>query len=139
MWGADDPDDRMPRFWPDQMLDAQVADPLMRPREPDTMAFDSTLSGYYQGVIRGRKTYQSLRRSRMELLQNIGAHGVFAFRRIYEGDTLTIVLYRGSNASALRLRGIGPDRLIFATRDDGMSAPSSDSMRVASLSGLVFR
>jgi glycosidase len=55
MWGADDPDNRKPMLWPEFSYQPEKAHPYKLFREPDTVAFDSTLFSWYQQIIKLRK------------------------------------------------------------------------------------
>ena len=139
MWGADDPDNRMPMVWPDQAYDAQVEDPRPRSREADAVAFDSTMFSYYRDVVRLRKDHLALRRGDIQAIDTDACVDVYAFQRTHESDMLTIVLNRGSDECSLKLPGVKLDRVAFATDDQGWSISTSDSLRIAPLTGLVFR
>ena len=55
MWGADDPDDRMPMVWADLKFDLQTLSPGGQPTRQDDINFDSTLHDYYRDAIALRK------------------------------------------------------------------------------------
>jgi cyclomaltodextrinase len=62
MWGANDPDDRMPMPWPDQQFALQATDPRGVLRVPDNVNFDSSVAAYYRSAIALRHRFISLRR-----------------------------------------------------------------------------
>jgi glycosidase len=146
MWGADDPDDRMPMVWPDLIYAAQAADPLGRPRTPEPVAFDSTLFAYYRRVIGLRNEHAALRRGAFETVATDDEHRTFTFRRALDGDTLTVVINRGEEPTRLSLPAAPADSLlavVFATEDDEMVNLTADSLAVAvdvpALTGVVLR
>ncbi|WP_457653722.1 glycoside hydrolase family 13 protein [Rhodocaloribacter sp.] len=94
MWGADDPDDRMPMVWPELTYDPQAADPLGRPRTPDPVAFDEGLFDYYRAVIHLRRSHPSLTRGDFRALAADDAAQMFAFARAHEEEMLVVVLNR---------------------------------------------
>ena len=94
MWGADDPDDRMPMVWRDLTYEPQAADPLGRPRTPDPVAFDESLFDYYRAVIHLRRSHPSLTRGDFRTLAADDAAQMFAFARAHEDEMLVVVLNR---------------------------------------------
>ncbi len=139
MWGADDPDDRMPMVWPDLAYADQVRDPLGRSRAPDPVAFDSTVFAFYRDVTRLRTSQEVLRRGTFETALADDARSLYAFRRAYGEHILLVLLNRSESEQATRLPGIGPDALLFATAEGNIAAGGSDSLRLPPLSGFVFR
>ncbi len=144
MWGADDPDDRMPMVWPDLTYDPQTADPLGRPRTPDPVAFDSALFSYYQRVITLRRDHAALRRGTFETVATVDENHTFAFRRTLDAESLVVVLNRGEEAHQLSLPMTSDSaafEIVFAT-EEGVSL-MADSMAVAveipALTGAVLR
>ena len=119
MWGADDPDDRMPMVWPDLTYAPQTRDPLGRPRPADPVRFDSTLYRFYQDVIALRKDHPSLRRGSFEALLADDESNVLAFARALDGETLVVALNRSDEAQPVTiplpetLRGAY--QMVFAT------------------------
>ena len=69
MWGGDDPCDRMPMVWPDMKYDPQQADPLGRPRQADSVEFDTGLFNYYRAAIELRKQCPALRRGSIQFVR----------------------------------------------------------------------
>ncbi|MEM6335462.1 MAG: glycoside hydrolase family 13 protein, partial [Bacteroidota bacterium] len=87
MWGADDPDDRMPMVWPDLTYEPQrlEADGTLRD-SPQAVAFDSTLFDFYKRVIQLRTSSgvvsDVLRRGAYQRLTANDTDGTFAFGRV---------------------------------------------------------
>jgi len=101
MWGADDPDDRMPMVWEDLAYEPQAADPLGRPRTPDPVAFDTTLYNYYRQVIHLRRSHASLRRGDFQVLSTDDAAQTIAFSRTHEEEMLVVLLNRSDDPKAI--------------------------------------
>lgn len=139
MWGADDPDDRMPMVWPELVYSDQAEDPLGRSRMPDTVAFDSTVFAFYREVIQLRGSHVALRRGTFETALADDDRSLYAYRRAHEEDALVILLNRSENEQTAHLPGIGPDALLFATAAGNIAVAGSDSLRLPPLSGFVFR
>ena len=146
MWGADDPDDRMPMVWPDLTYDAQTADPLGRPREPDAVAFDSTVFEYYRRVVRLRGEHAALRRGTFEAVATNDQFRTYAFRRTLDDETLVVVINRGEEAYRLDLPVPTEDasfEIAFATDDEDAVTLTADSAAVAvempPLTGVVLK
>ncbi len=146
MWGADDPDDRMPMVWPDLTYDAQAADPLNRPREPDAVAFDSTVFDYYRRVVRLRGEHAALRRGTFEAVATNDQFRTYAFRRALDDETLVVVINRGEEAYRLDLPAPAEEtsfEIAFATDDEDAVTLTADSAAVAvempPLTGVVLK
>ena len=94
MWGADDPDNRMPMVWEDLKFQSQAKDPRSRHRNPDPVAFDRPLWEYYAAAARLRRDHRAIREG---TLTPIGSHdddGVFAFARDHEEERLVALFNR---------------------------------------------
>ncbi|MEM6287194.1 MAG: glycoside hydrolase family 13 protein, partial [Bacteroidota bacterium] len=72
MWGADDPDDRKPMVWPDLAYETESRAPRGLVRDPDPVAFDATLFGFYQRAIALRHADPVLRRGGLSVLAASG-------------------------------------------------------------------
>ncbi len=96
MWGADDPDDRMPMVWPDSTFEPQQRDPRGYLREKDPVAFDHDLFAYYREAIALRQNEPTLQLGDLAFLE--APEDVLFFRRTYRGDTLYMAL-NGSESS----------------------------------------
>ena len=121
MWGADDPDDRMPMVWADLTYDSQTAEPRGRQREEDTVGFDQDVFDYYQSVIALRADFESLRRGDQETLLADDEANSVVFKRSTNGEELVIAINRSEEPQELRLSTTDVDVglvLLFATTDD---------------------
>lgn len=103
MWGADDPDDRMPMVWPDLVYADQAADPLERPRTPDPIVFDSSLFNFYQQTIALRNNNPVLREGDLRWLHTDDATQTVAFIREMNDERLVIALNRSEQAQTIHL------------------------------------
>ena len=143
MWGADDPDDRMPMVWPDLVYDPQVADPLGRPRTPDPVAFDSTVFAYYQRVVGLRRAHAALRRGDFDLLAAEDSLHILAFRRMLDDEALVVVINRSDEPQRLRLPTDGATfETIFSTTDDSVGVAMEEeavAVEMPALAGVVLR
>ncbi|TWT86650.1 Neopullulanase 2 [Pseudobythopirellula maris] len=95
MWGADDPDDRMPMVWGDLAYDDQAADPLGRPREPDPVGVDDELWRFYQSACWLRSQITALRGGDYEVVTADDRRNLFAFKRT-QGDVTAFVFFNRS-------------------------------------------
>ncbi len=60
MWGAGDPDDRMPMVWKDLTYEPQAIDPRGKERTPDPVQFDEDLFDFYKTAIGLRRKHEAL-------------------------------------------------------------------------------
>ena len=135
MWGADDPDDRMPMVWADMTYASQTASPRGKPRESDSVGFDESVFQYYQSAIALRRNQKALRRGIQKTLLADDARNLIAFERTVGNETLLVIMNRSEEAQEIDLRAMGGDSeftLLFSTsmpeepaaiiRDDGGKA-----------------
>lgn len=121
MWGADDPDDRMPMVWDDLTYDVQENHPMGLERSRDSVAFDEDLHRFYRDVFRLRREREVLRRGSVELAAADSDRKIVAFRRAL-GETQAFVVLNRSVASQ-RLALPAPDSwtgaaIAFSTAPD---------------------
>lgn len=98
MWGADDPCDRMPMVWQELTFDLQAADPLNRTRNPDAVAFDETLFGFYRAAIELRKQTPALRRGTIKFVRADDTARFLAFERADDKHTMLVGFNRGEKS-----------------------------------------
>lgn len=103
MWGADDPDDRMPMVWDDLTYDPQTHDPLGRPRPRDEVAFDAGLHRFYRQLATLRRDLAPLRRGDFEVLAANDEQNILAYSRTLDGETVVVVLNRSDEAHSTRI------------------------------------
>ncbi|MDX1419856.1 MAG: glycoside hydrolase family 13 protein [Rubricoccaceae bacterium] len=120
MWGADDPDDRMPMVWPDLAYDPQCADPLGRERACDEVAFDHDLHAFYQAAIALRNEHPALRRGDFRVLLTDDDRDLFAFARTHGDDAFVVVMNRSDAAHSVRVEKPAAGRYgsVFTTTDE---------------------
>ncbi|PAP76569.1 glycoside hydrolase family 13 protein [Rubrivirga marina] len=125
MWGADDPDDRKPMVWPDLDYESESRAPRGLTREPDPVAFDSTLFRFYQRAIALRQSDVVLRRGDLATLAT--ADRAVAFERSLGGDRRVVAFNAGDESVFLELSSDAvPEPLtpVFVSRDDAGPIPS---------------
>ncbi len=125
MWGGDDPDDRKPMVWPDLTYEPESRAPRGLQRDPDPVAFDSTLFAFYQRAIRVRQSDAVLRRGGLATLAASGR--AVAFERTLGDDRRVVAFNAGDVPAFLVLPGPGvPAPLVpaFVSRDDAGRVPS---------------
>lgn len=103
MWGADDPDDRMPMVWRDLTYADQAADPLNRARTPDPIAFDEDLFAFYQQAIALRNDHAVLRQGDLRWLHTNDANQTIAFIREDTANRLVVALNRSTEPQTVSL------------------------------------
>ena len=81
MWGADDPDNRMPMVWEDQKFDLQEMSPAQQPARKDDLNFDNQLHTYYREALGLRKKHPALQDGEMQVVGAENTVGMFAFAR----------------------------------------------------------
>ncbi len=147
MWGADDPDDRMPMVWPDLDYAPQylLPDSTLR-ATPEPVLFDSTLFAFYQSTINFRKQHEALRQGRYTLLTVDDATQTFAFQRSGPTQHFMLVFNRSTDAQTVPIPwsklGAGADaRLDIQGKEYApvlVSSGSPNDVRVRSESGQLL-
>ncbi len=118
MWGAHDPDDRMPMVWADLEFAPQTLDPRGRPRTADEVKFDQELFDYYRRAISLRREHHALNHGDYATVLADDAQGSLVVRRQSEQETLFIALNRSEKESTLEIGPI-PGRLqVLFTSDN---------------------
>jgi glycosidase len=103
MWGAGDPDCRMPMVWPDIPFAAQKTDPRGGAREPDEVAFDDALHAFYREGFTLRRGQEALRRGSQRTLATDDERWLFAFERTLDGEAVIVAFNRSDASQTLRL------------------------------------
>ncbi len=118
MWGADDPDDRMPMVWRDLAYEPQRADPRGRPRPEDGMDFDDDVFAFYKQVIALRNDQPALRHGTFSPLVADDDKNSMAFARRAGDDHLVVALNRSEATQRLSIPLDGftrAGRVVFVT------------------------
>lgn len=91
MWGADDPDDRMPMVWSDLQFEPQKISPAGQPERNDDLNFDPGLHAFHQEVLALRKKHPELVDGNLRLLGASDHTRTFAWAR--EGAQPQLVVF----------------------------------------------
>ena len=126
MWGADDPDDRMPMVWADLKFEPQTLSPGGQPARQDDLNFDSALHDYYRDAIALRKKFPDLVHGKMQMIGAENQSRMFAFARTGT-NTLVAVFNRHSEPQTFTFHfgttdGSAPDPLVPIFVSSGKSA-----------------
>jgi glycosidase len=101
MWGADDPEDRMPTWW---------------------HRMDDSVFNTYQNTLQLRHDHKALRRGEFKVVTVDDTAQVFAFERTLDEERLVVILNRGYEAYAIEQSKLNGLELIYAT--DPMTSAS---------------
>lgn len=144
MWGAGDPDDRMPMIWPDKQYEPQKNDPRGRERSPDEVKFNQDLFNSYKQAIALRRQHDALNHGDVKVIATDDAKGVFVMSRQSQKEKLVIALNRGEADAQLDVdvssKGLTP---IFVTRGELESVKTGPGehgiqLTLPALTGAVF-
>ena len=104
MWGAHDPDDRMPMVWADLKHEPQALDPREgRERQPDEIKFDPELFAFFKSAIALRKEHHALNHGDYNVLATDDVQRAFVFTRRSPKETLIVALNRGAQPATVDL------------------------------------
>ena len=150
MWGANDPDERMPMVWADMKFDPQAIDPRGVPRKPDEVKFDAALFAFYKSAVALRKSNPALNRGAYRALGAFDNEQTFVFERTLDNQALVVALNRSDSAQSVEVE-LAPDNAkllagagtVFSTGKDssGVScAVVGGKMKISlpALTGAVF-
>lgn len=120
MWGATDPDDRLPMVWADLKFEPQAIDPRGASREPDAIAPDEELLKFYKSAIALRRDHQALRRGEFRFVGTFDEKKSLAFTRKDGTENLLVVINRSEEPQTLSIELPAEEvakftRAIFAT------------------------
>lgn len=121
MWGADDPDDRMPMVWGDLVYDDQAADPLGRSRRADPVGVDDELWQFYQSACWLRRQVGELREGEFEVVLADDERGLFGFKRSGDNREAVVLFNRSESTHEIELKYPGRDNLREAFTASGES------------------
>jgi glycosidase len=107
MWGAGDPDCRMPLSWPDINMAPQATDPRGLARTPDDVNFDSAVYNVYHSMIAMHKAYTSLQIGSFQSLYSNDGAKTLAFTRSYGSEILLVLLNRNEAQQSITLKTSG--------------------------------
>ena len=146
MWGAHDPDNRQPMVWEDLQYAPQTHDPRNASgEEPQPIAFDKELFGYYHDAIALRRAHPALCRGDYTLLDANDQGDTLAFSRQAEKESLVVAINRSNAPQTLALR-VPPavlvkPKVVFTTPGSQPAVKSSgDALNVTlpPLAGIVI-
>lgn len=87
MWGANDPDDRKPMWWPDIEFESESAHPYdLRSVPPDEVKADTSLTNYYKKLIQVRTQHQVLSRGDITYVLQDDDRLLFGYARSWIGE-----------------------------------------------------
>ncbi len=95
MWGAHDPDCRMPMVWKDLKFDLQTVDPRGIPRRADDPNFDPAVFAFYKSAIALRKAHPVLATGPVQFLNTDDKDQTLTMLRSGSNEELVIAINRG--------------------------------------------
>ena len=144
MWGAGDPDDRMPMVWKGLTYAPQAIDPRGRVRTPDDVNFDEDLFDFYKSAIGIRRKHDALNHGDFSVVATDDAQRVIVTMRQSKSETLYLVTNRGDKDATVQFQSEGKLSPMFASSGSldlvkAESAPPATSVTIPALTGVVFR
>jgi len=121
MWGAHDPDDRMPMVWQDMKFAPQTTDPRGKPRRPDDVNFDPALFGFYKSAIALRNAHPVLATGPVRFLNPNDKDGTLSMLRSGEDEDMVVAINRSDRAHLVRIA----DPLLNWTKPEVMMSSGS--------------
>ncbi len=126
-WGRDDPDDRKPMLWEDITFQPESHHPLPGHKRPvDENRFDRDLFGFYQRMIRLRKTNPAIKSGDFRVAEKLLKPEVFAFYRSGAGQTLLIAFNRSEQPQNLSLPEKDIHAVLYGQHKNNLTIPALD-------------
>jgi cyclomaltodextrinase len=145
MWGASDPDDRMPMVWRDKTYEPQTIDPRGRERDPDEVKFDDGLFQFYKRAIALRRQHDALNHGNFAVLVTDDNQRTIVFSRKSSKEKLIVAFNRSDDEARMQLQ-IAAKHLIpiFVTRGETGAVKTEvvkngTELVLPALTGAVFR
>ncbi|MBO6574225.1 MAG: glycoside hydrolase family 13 protein [Rhodothermales bacterium] len=143
MWGADDPDDRQPMWWPEMEFDPVSFHPRRGPIDPIPVGFDGDVFEHYQRAIALRRSHPSLRRGSFEIVHADDASGTAGFERALDDERVIVLLNRSDSPQTIGLEALAatlaPNEGLYVVHTTG-TAPTVTEVGVTlePLTGAAF-
>jgi glycosidase len=144
MWGAGDPDNRMPMVWADKQYEPQTHDPRGRARSPDEVKFNAELFNSYKQAIAVRRQHDALNHGDFRIVRTDDTKAVVVMSRQSDKETLVIALNRGETDATIDCDVAGKHLVpVFVTRGevDAVKAEPGEGgvkLTLPALTGAVF-
>ncbi len=144
MWGAGDPDDRMPMVWKGLTYAPQAIDPRGRARTPDDVNFDEDLFNFYKSAIGIRRKHVALNHGDFSVVATDDEQRVIVTRRQSKSETLYLVTNRGEKDATVQVQSEKKLSPMFASSGSldlikAESEPRATSVTVPALTGVLLR
>ncbi|GHC00009.1 glycoside hydrolase family 13 protein [Cerasicoccus arenae] len=133
MWGADDPDDRMPMWWAEMDFSPQNLRPNGQPRStPQPAGFDQEIFDSYQAAFQLRNEHPALRQGDFQVLEARDNAQVLAFERKLGNERLVVIFNRGNDDARVDSKSVNGLSLLYSTD------PAANAFRIPRLSAALF-
>ncbi|MBK8700380.1 MAG: glycoside hydrolase family 13 protein [Saprospiraceae bacterium] len=135
MWGADDPDNRKPLWWPDIKMD--VESPLYAESGAglDQPQFDQSLFEYFASLCSLRKEQVVLQHGSFAFNRNLIDQGIFSYTRKAGADEILVLINAEAESKSLPAEDYKNFKPIYS-RNAGFD---KTEVKMAPYSGLVLK
>ncbi len=117
MWSGDDPDDRQPMWWEDQVNAPVAHHPVTGPVPAMAVGFDGEVHAYYRRAIAYRRSHPSLSGGTFRVVAADDTSQTIAFLRELEEESILVILNRSGTEQELRFDpeevGISPGEGLY--------------------------
>ena len=105
MWGADDPDNRKPLWWPEIDFEKETQPPFADYQYNIKPSFDQSLYEYYKKLIALRKSNVLFSKGSIDFAGEYVSQGILAYRRTIESDSILVLINAGQTEISIDLDG----------------------------------
>ena len=134
MWGADDPDDRKPLWWPEFNFENESSHPFIESQETYKVGFDRDLFSYYQSLIQLRKSNSAFQNGNLEFVLADGKSIVY--QRSAKDDFKIVAFNAGIEPVTINLMQLAGKEIVFKTNGGG--SLTKNELVLQPLSGVVL-
>ena len=107
MWGAHDPDCRMPMVWKDLKFAPETIDPRSKPRHADNPNFEPDVFAFYKSAIALRNAHPILATGSVRFLASDDKDQTLAMLRSGTDEDLVVAINRGDSPHVIRIADPG--------------------------------
>lgn len=140
MWGADDPDDRKPIWWPEMTFQPEAAHPVSkRTISPDAVKADLDLLDYYKRLINIRKENPVLATGQLEFLLADDTRMCLAYSRKDAQDEIIAVFNRSDAAQLLDIQVAGSKYIDLISGEELRAVDEKMTVLLTSTQGKLLK
>jgi glycosidase len=134
MWGADDPDNRKPLWWPDIQFENETKLYDEQLSYDDKPEFNKNVFDFYSALIRLRKAEKALSLGTCEFDRTLIRNNIMAYKRMFENEELMVLINCEASQKEINLNQYKNFKPIY-----NYNAEFGETIVLKGFSGLVLK